>query len=33
MNGIWLVADFKNGVVRTMEHEGDYEDGDTLVYV
>lgn len=30
---IWLVADLTTGDVRTMEHEGDYVKGDTLVCV
>lgn len=32
-NHVWLVAGRRSANVRPMEHEGDYEDGDTLISV
>lgn len=31
--GVWLVADLAAGTVRSMEHEGDYNEEEVLVHV
>lgn len=33
MNGVWLVANLVTETIRSMEHEGDYEESDVLVHV